>query len=173
MAARRKANILGSRSLNGSSKPLPTILNRKRKRTEHEEEEEVSWWWCCRLVCVVWEEEYGCVLVVGKNLWSQESLKLIKEDPGEFAEDKTKWTKNLEDRRNLLNIEASLALSFMTGLVKGSAKYLDDRATKKNSVTVSSVYYATNTKESVTQDMRENLDYPQNICSKVGKKNNF
>ena len=38
MAARRKANILGSRSLNGSSKPLPTILNRKRKNDDEEPE---------------------------------------------------------------------------------------------------------------------------------------
>ena len=33
MAARRKANILGNRSLN-STKPLPSILSRKRKNDE-------------------------------------------------------------------------------------------------------------------------------------------
>ena len=101
-----------------------------------------------------------------------DSLNLRREQPIEYSEDKTKWTKNFEDRRNLIDIEASLALSFMSGLVKikGSAKYLDDRQTKKNSVSVSSVYYATNSRESVTQDMRQNLDYFKSICAKVGKK---
>ena len=111
-------------------------------------------------------------VAVDENMWTQDSLNLRREQPTEYSKDKTKWTKNFEDRRNLIDIEASLALSFMSGLVKikGSAKYLDDRQTKKNSVSVSSVYYATNSRESVTQDMRQNLDYYKSICQKVGKK---
>ena len=35
MSARRKANILGSRNMN-STKPLPTILSRKRKNDEED-----------------------------------------------------------------------------------------------------------------------------------------
>ena len=42
MAARRKANILGSRNMN-SSKPLPTILSRKRKNDDEDVVQTVSW----------------------------------------------------------------------------------------------------------------------------------
>ena len=42
MAARRKANILGSRNIN-SSKPLPTILSRKRKNDDDDMMQTVSW----------------------------------------------------------------------------------------------------------------------------------
>ena len=41
MAARRKATILGSRNMN-SSKPLPTILSRKRKNDEDDPMQPVS-----------------------------------------------------------------------------------------------------------------------------------
>ena len=41
MAARRKANILGSRNMN-SSKPLPTILSRKRKNDDEDVVQTVS-----------------------------------------------------------------------------------------------------------------------------------
>ena len=41
MSARRKANILGSRNMN-STKPLPTILSRKRKNDEEDPMQTVS-----------------------------------------------------------------------------------------------------------------------------------
>ena len=41
MAARRKANVLGSRNMN-SAKSLPTILSRKRKNEEDEMQTDVS-----------------------------------------------------------------------------------------------------------------------------------
>ena len=48
MSARRKANILGSRNMN-STKPLPTILSRKRKNDEEDPMQTVS------LIIIVWK----------------------------------------------------------------------------------------------------------------------
>ena len=54
--------------------------------------------------------------------------------------------------------------------VKGSAKYLDDRKKKENKVSASIVYSATNKRESITQDMRINADFPSSFCDRVGQK---
>ena len=51
MAARRKANILGSRNMN-SSKPLPTILSRKRKNDDEDVVQTVSWILDCSQRCL-------------------------------------------------------------------------------------------------------------------------
>ena len=77
------------------------------------------------------------------------------------------------ERINNLDISASLALSFIGGLVsvEGSAKYLDKREKKENSVSASIVFIATNKRESITQDMRNNADFANEICEKIGKEN--
>ena len=69
--------------------------------------------------------------------------------------------------------------------ISGSAHYLDDRHDKKESglqktskllkhiflsVSVSFIYDSINRVESVTQEMRLQTDYYDDICKKVGKK---
>lgn len=74
------------------------------------------------------------------------------------------------DRLNNFDVEAQLALSFMGGLVSvsGSAKYLSEKRLSVNSVDISYIYeYVANT-ESITQEAKMNLDYP-NLCNQVGK----
>ena len=69
-----------------------------------------------------------------ENLWSQETLRNKKQTTKQFSsEHKVAITQTTLDRTNLLDIDASLKLSFMGGLVSigGSAKYVDNRV-KKN-----------------------------------------
>jgi len=109
-----------------------------------------------------------------ENLWSQEDLEKmsLKQKSTKSSETETLITKDQLARNNMLKIEASLALSFMGGMVKvtGSAKYLDERRLQTNSVQVSLKFEATTSTESITADMKAHLSFTE-ICDKVGKKN--
>ena len=79
-----------------------------------------------------------------ENLWSQETLRNIKQTTKQFSsEHKVAITQTTLDRTNLLDIDASLKLSFMGRLVSigGSAKYLDNRVKKTNSGIVNSFMF--------------------------------
>ena len=71
-----------------------------------------------------------------ENLWSTEVLdRMSRKKAVESSDVKVAITQSTLDRTNMLDIDASLKMSFMGGLVKisGSANYLDDRRKKKNS----------------------------------------
>ena len=79
-----------------------------------------------------------------ENLWSQETLRNKKQTAKQFSsEHKVAITQTTLDRTNLLDIDASLKLSFMGGLVSigGSAQYLDNRVKKANSGIINSFMF--------------------------------
>ena len=106
-------------------------------------------------------------------MWSEKSLEKRKIQKFETQNQIVKLSNYQLERLNNLDIDASLALSFMGGLVKveGSANYLDKREKKENTVSASIVYSATNSRESITQDMRINADFANEICENIGKEN--
>ena len=71
-----------------------------------------------------------------ENLWSSAVLnEMSRKKSVESSDVRIAITQSTLDRTNMLDIDASLKMSFMGGLVKitGSANYLDNRRTKKNS----------------------------------------
>ena len=69
------------------------------------------------------------------NLWSIETIKKFSvSTPYESSDTRFEVTQSTLDRTDLIDLDADLGLSFMGGLVsaKGSAKYLDNRRSKKN-----------------------------------------
>ncbi|XP_065133348.1 stonustoxin subunit beta-like [Paramisgurnus dabryanus] len=79
---------------------------------------------------------YDCrkdALVPGITLWDEEKLKLsIRSRPQINTDFKVTASDSIEEKSNLLNIEASMKLSLLGGLINvtGAAKYLND--TKKS-----------------------------------------
>ena len=69
------------------------------------------------------------------NLWSTKTIKKFSDsEPKESSDTRFEVTQSTLDRTDLIDLDADLGLSFMGGLVsaKGSAKYLDNRRSKKN-----------------------------------------
>ena len=73
-------------------------------------------------------------LIVGKTLWSPDHLNIARNIIAAPYTNSEVFTENaIEDKANALDIEASLKLSFLSGLVnvEGAAKYLNDSKTSK------------------------------------------
>ncbi|XP_044224353.1 uncharacterized protein LOC122993953 isoform X2 [Thunnus albacares] len=85
-------------------------------------------------------------LIPGMTLWDLNDLKNdIQERPQHYNEFDIVASESIADKSSALNVEASLKLSFCSGLIKvgGSAKYLNDNKTSKNQARVTLNYQAT------------------------------
>ncbi|XP_073346171.1 neoverrucotoxin subunit beta-like [Pagrus major] len=96
-------------------------------------------------------------LIPGLTLWDQKTLKeKTSETSQQTSNFEVSASDSIESKSSLLDIEASLKVSFMSGLVEvgGSAKYLNDMKKLKNQSRVTCRYKATThfSQLSVTQD---------------------
>ncbi|XP_073345888.1 neoverrucotoxin subunit alpha-like [Pagrus major] len=96
-------------------------------------------------------------LIPGLTFWDQQTLKeKTSEKPQQTSNFEVSASDSIESKSSLLDIEASLKVSFMSGLVEvgGSAKYLNDTKKFKNQSRVTCQYKATThfSQLSVTQD---------------------
>lgn len=110
-------------------------------------------------------------IATDQNMWTSESLKKRKNVEKKISKNEIRITESVVDRLNVLDIDASLKLSFLGGLVSvsGSARYLDDRRDRKEMVSVTFLYDSINRVESVTQEMRLQTDYYDDLCKNIGK----
>ena len=87
-------------------------------------------------------------LILGKTLWSPDHLSQAVNTIEVLAED------TIDDKTSALNIEASIKLSFLGGLVnvQGAAKYLDDRKTSSRHSRVVLKYETTTELKQLTME---------------------
>ena len=98
-------------------------------------------------------------LILGKTLWSPDHLSQAVNTIEVLAED------TIDDKTSALNIEASIKLSFLGGLVnvQGAAKYLDDRKTSSHHSRVVLKYETTTELKQLTMEHlgRGKVQYPE------------
>ncbi|KAK5932784.1 hypothetical protein CgunFtcFv8_004462 [Champsocephalus gunnari] len=87
-----------------------------------------------------WSDE----LVPGVKLWNVETLQTT-ETPQQYSHFAISKSDTIESKSTMMDIEASLQASFMSGLIEvgGSAKYLNDEQKFKNQSRVTLQYKAT------------------------------
>ena len=70
-------------------------------------------------------------IIVNKSLWDIEDLKgnKVSVDPQPYSNFSVAISDTIEDKTSVMNIDANLKMSFLSGLIKvgGSAKYLETR----------------------------------------------
>nr|XP_046234234.1 neoverrucotoxin subunit beta-like [Scatophagus argus]XP_046234235.1 neoverrucotoxin subunit beta-like [Scatophagus argus] len=98
-------------------------------------------------------------LIPGLRLWDDETLQAkITESNKPFSEFQISSSDTIESKSSMLQVDASLKASFLSGLVEvgGSAKYLNDSKKFKNQSRVTCQYKATtNFKELSVIDLKE------------------
>ena len=105
-------------------------------------------------------------LILGKTLWSPDNLNAAREImPRPFTNSEVFTENAIEDKARALNIEASLKLSFYSGLVnvEGAAKYLNDTKTSKRQSRVVLKYETTTELKRLTMEHLApgNIQYPE------------
>ena len=103
-------------------------------------------------------------LIMGMTLWNEEVLKKSTTSWPQTASDfEVIAEDSIEDKAFNLDIDASLKLSFLGGLVnvEGSAKYLDDRKSSKRQARVSLKYWSTSRVEKLTMEGLGSVQYPR------------
>ena len=116
---------------------------------------------------------YDCrsdMLVPGMKLWDDKTLKSVLESKDQVGSDfEVIAEDDLEKKALNLNVNASLKLSFLGGLVKvsGSAKYLDDRKSSKQQSRVSLKYWSTSRFDQLTMDQLGHIQYPEVFSKKI------
>ena len=105
-------------------------------------------------------------LVLGKTLWSPDHLsQAVSTIPKPYTNSEVLAEDTIDDKTSALNIEASLKLSFLGGLVnvQGAAKYLDDRKTSSNHCRVVLKYEVTTELKQLTMEHlgRGKVQYPE------------
>ena len=109
-------------------------------------------------------------LIPGVTLWNDETLKSALDSTPQIASDSDVIAEDsLERKASMLNISASLKLSFMGGLVEvsGSAKYLDDRKSSKQQSRVSLKYWSTSRFDQLTMEQLGNIEYADVFSKKL------
>ena len=116
---------------------------------------------------------YDCrndTLVPGMTFWDNATLKKAHNSTVQvgtgceiIAED------SLENKANQLDINASLKLSFMGGLVdvKGAAKYLDNRTSSMQQSRVSLKYWSTTRFDQLTMEQLGNIEHHEVFNKKI------
>ncbi len=107
------------------------------------------------------------------TLWSKERLEKMttanrnESNPSESFKTEYHANTDLLDRLNHFDLDASLKVSFMGGLVdvSGSGAYLMDNKRFENDIRVT-LSYKTARKTHILQDFNEDIDYPE-VCSNV------
>ena len=105
-------------------------------------------------------------VILGKTLWSPDQLNAALNTVQKSYTNSDVFTEtNIDDKTSALNIEASLKLSFLGGLVniEGAAKYLDDRKTSKHQSRVVLKYETTTMLKELTMEHlgRGKLQHPE------------
>ena len=105
-------------------------------------------------------------LVLGKTLWSPDHLgQAVSTIPKPYTNSEVLAEDTIDDKTSALNIEASIKLSFLGGLVnvQGAAKYLDDRKTSSHHSRVVLKYETTTELKQLTMEhlARGKVQYPE------------
>ncbi|XP_067033107.1 uncharacterized protein [Acropora muricata] len=103
-------------------------------------------------------------LIPGKTLWSPDQLsQAVTTITKPYTYSDVLAEDTIDDKASALNIEASLKLSFLGGLVKvqGAAKYLDDRKTSSNHSRVVLKYETTTEFKQLTMEHLGKVQYPE------------
>ena len=105
-------------------------------------------------------------LILGKTLWSAYHLgQAIKTITKPYTNSEVLAEDTIDDKTSALNIEASIKLSFLGGLVnvQGAAKYLDDRKTSSHHSRVVLKYETTTELKQLTMEHlgRGKVQYPE------------
>ena len=105
-------------------------------------------------------------LVLGKTLWSPDHLgQAVSTITKPYTNSEVLAEDTIDDKTSALNIEASLKLSFLGGLVnvQGAAKYLDDRKTSSHHSRVVLHYETTTELKQLTMEHlgRGKVQYPE------------
>ncbi len=108
---------------------------------------------------------YDCrndMLVPGMTLWNDETLKKGIQSKSQVGSDfEVIAEDNLESKASKLNVNASLKLSFLGGLVEvsGSAKYLNNRKSSNHQSRVSLKYWSTSRFDQLTMIHLGKIEY--------------
>lgn len=105
-------------------------------------------------------------LILGKTLWSPDHLgQAVRTITKPYTNSEVLAEDTIDDKTSALNIEASLKLSFLGGLVnvQGAAKYLDDRKTSSRHSRVVLKYETTTELKQLTMEHlgRGKVQYPE------------
>ena len=105
-------------------------------------------------------------LVVGETLWSPDHLgQGVSTITEPYTNSEVLTEDTIDDKTSALNIEASLKLSFLGGLVnvQGAAKYLDDRKTSSHHSRVVLKYETTTELKQLTMEHlgQGKVQYPE------------
>ena len=102
-------------------------------------------------------------LIPGVTLWGSEALsKAVFTKPLETSDFEVITEDNLKEKTFRLDVDASLKLSILSGLVhvEGAAKFLNDRKSSQNQARVSLKYKSTTRFEQLTMDQLGHFEYP-------------
>ena len=105
-------------------------------------------------------------LIIGKTLWSLDHLsQAVNTITKPYTNSEVLAEDTIDDKTSALNIEASIKLSFLGGLVnvQGAAKYLDDRKTSSHHSRVVLKYETTTELKQLTMEHlgRGKVQYPE------------
>ncbi|CAH3040812.1 unnamed protein product [Porites lobata] len=105
-------------------------------------------------------------LILGKTLWSPDQLiQAVNTITKPCTNSEVLAEDTIDDKTSALNIEASIKMSFLGGLVnvQGAAKYLDDRKTSSNHCRVVLKYEVTTELKQLTMEHlgRGKVQYPE------------
>ena len=105
-------------------------------------------------------------LILGKTLWSPDHLiQAVNTITKPCTNSEVLAEDTIDDKTSALNIEASIKMSFLGGLVnvQGAAKYLDDRKTSSNHCRVVLKYEVTTELKQLTMEHlgRGKVQYPE------------
>ncbi|XP_067033106.1 uncharacterized protein [Acropora muricata] len=103
-------------------------------------------------------------LIPGRTLWSPDHLsQAVTTIPKPYINTEVLAEDTIDDKANALNVEASLKLSFLGGLVnvQGAAKYLDDRKTSSHHSRVVLKYETTTEFKKLTMEHLGKVQYPE------------
>ena len=96
------------------------------------------------------------------KLWKQATLEQNKHvTPQPFTDFKYQAVKSFDQKTDFMDIEGSVKMSFISGLVEveGSAKFLTEKKSLTNSASVSMVMKRRSKVESVTQELFSNVEF--------------
>jgi len=96
------------------------------------------------------------------KLWKQATLEEHKyEEPQPFTDFKYQAVNSFDQKTDFMDIEGSVKMSFISGLVEveGSAKFLTEKKSLKNSASVSMVMKRRSKVESLTQELFSNVEF--------------
>jgi len=103
-------------------------------------------------------------MVINRSLWNQSQLTedKITRKSSESTDFKVEISNSIEESLTLMDISASLKMSFLGGLVdvSGSAKYLDKRNSTSSSTSITLMHYMTSDTVRLGEEQLSHITYP-------------